>query len=129
MPDLLVLDTSLLIDFRRDRGPAREYVLALIPRGVVIIHPVTATEMLDGARSKVDFTDTARFVGSFKRLHVRSTDFDRCLSLMAEVRLPHGVGWPDCLIAATCLRLGLPIVTLNDRHFKAIAGLSVVRPY
>jgi hypothetical protein len=41
----------------------------------------------------------------------------------------HGVGWPDCLIAATCIRLGLPLVTLNDKHFRAIRGLRVVRPY
>ncbi len=43
--------------------------------------------------------------------------------------LSHGVGWPDCLIAATALRLGLPVVTLNDKRFKVFKGLRVVRPY
>jgi predicted nucleic acid-binding protein len=39
------------------------------------------------------------------------------------------LGWPDCLIAAAALRLDLPLVTLNDKHFKPIRGLRVVRPY
>ena len=35
----------------------------------------------------------------------------------------------DCLIAATCLRLGLPLVTVNDKHFRPIRRLRVIRPY
>ena len=33
---------------------------------------------------------------------------------------------PDC---GDVLRLGLPLLTLNDKHFKAIRGLRVVRLY
>ena len=48
---------------------------------------------------------------------------------VARLNLSHGIGWPDCLIGATALRLRVAVVTLNDKHFKAIRGLRVVRPY
>lgn len=32
----------------------------------------------------------------------------------------------DIFIAATCIVNGLPIVTLNKKHFKRIAGLKII---
>lgn len=130
MADRLVIDTSVLVDYRRQAPLAEDYVFPLFKRRVAVVHPVTAAELLDGARDRRDQREVMEFVRAFGRLLlVKSADFERCLAIMAEVRLSHGVGWPDCLIGATCLRLGLPLVTLNDKHFRAIRGLKVVRPY
>lgn len=104
-------------------------MLGLINRNAASIHPVCAAEMLDGALDLADMRRTIQFLGAFRRLAVKSADFERCLSLMSQVRLSHGIGWADCLIAATCIRLQQPLVTLNDKHFKAIRGLRVARPY
>ena len=60
---------------------------------------------------------------------MRNLDFVAGLGLVQRHTLGLSIGWPDCLIAATCLRLDLPLVTLNDKHFKPIRGLSVLRPY
>ncbi len=32
------------------------------------------------------------------------------------------------LIAAICLEYGLPLLTLNDRHFTRVPGLTVLTP-
>lgn len=129
MADRLVIDTSVLIDFRRDRPHAAPFVLALLNKDAASIHPVSAAEMLDGVLDREDLRRTILFLAAFRRPAVKPADFEMCLSLMSQVRLPHGIGWPDCLIAATCIRLGLPLVTLNDKHFRPIRGLHVVRPY
>ena len=129
MPDRLVIDTSVLIDFRRDHAGARSFVTALLDKNVMVVHPVAAAELLEGVRDRADQQKSLEFLVMFKRLAVKTADFEMCLSLMSQVRLSHGVGWADCLIAATCIRLGLPLVTLNDKHFRAIRGLRVVRPY
>lgn len=85
--------------------------------------------MLEGVQDLADQRHTITFLATFKRLAVKSSDFEHCLLLMAEVHLAYSIGWADCLIAATYMRLGLPLVTLNDKHFRAIRGLRVVRPY
>lgn len=129
MADRLILDTSLLIDFERGHAPALAYVQALLDHDAAAIHPVSVVELLDGARSKNAEQQAVKLINNFPRLAVKPRDFDACIELMLQVRLAHGVGWADCLIAATCLRVGLPLVTLNDKHFRAVRRLRVVRPY
>jgi predicted nucleic acid-binding protein len=43
--------------------------------------------------------------------------------------LSHGLAIPDALIAAIALDHHLPLSTKNVRHFQAIPGLVVIRPY
>ncbi|HMN42055.1 MAG TPA: PIN domain-containing protein [Phycisphaerales bacterium] len=71
----------------------------------------------------------SELLARFDRVRVAPIDFDHCVVFAKRYSLSHGVGWPDCLIAATALRLGLPVVTLNDKRFKVFKGLRVVRPY
>jgi predicted nucleic acid-binding protein len=40
-----------------------------------------------------------------------------------------GIGWHDCLIAATAIRLGVSVATLNNGQLRAIPGLLVHRAY
>ena len=40
-----------------------------------------------------------------------------------------GTDWVDCLVAATAMRLGVAVATINEKHFKPIRGLDVIRPY
>ncbi len=124
-----VIDTSVLIDYRRGHPDAVVYLPGLMNKSAAVIHPVCAAELLVGARDQRDLTHVITFLSTFKKLRVKPIDFDRCLSLSSQLRLAHGIGWPDCLIAATCIRLGQPLATTNDRHFKSIRGLQVVRPY
>jgi predicted nucleic acid-binding protein len=125
----LIIDTSVLVDFRRDHADAVPYLLGLLDKNAASIHPVCAAEMLDGALDQADMRRTIQFLAAFKRLVIKSADFESCLSLVSQARLSHGIGWPDCLIAATCIRLQRPLVTTNDRHFRAVRGLRVIRPY
>jgi len=56
-------------------------------------------------------------------------DFAAALDWLMRLHLSHRIGFPDCLIASSALRLGVPVVTLNDRHFRLFRGLTVIRPY
>jgi toxin FitB len=48
--------------------------------------------------------------------------------IAGAIRSALGVPLPDALIAATALRLSLPVVTRNRKHFEPIDGLSVRAP-
>ncbi len=51
----------------------------------------------------------------------------RAISLMESLTLSHGLGMGDALIAATALEHGLPLLTLNFKHFVAVEGLTIER--
>jgi predicted nucleic acid-binding protein len=44
------------------------------------------------------------------------------------IRMNAEIGIKDVLIAATCLEHQLPILTLNEKHFRRVAGLTVLSP-
>lgn len=50
---------------------------------------------------------------------------DRCMSLIDEYALSHGLQAADALIAATALENGLTVLTANTKHFTPITGLKV----
>jgi predicted nucleic acid-binding protein len=90
---------------------------------------VVQAEVLSGARDRRHLTMLDAALADLRRYTVKTADMSTTIGLVRDYTLAHGIGWPDCLIAATCLRLSLPLVTLNDKHFKSIRGLSVLRPY
>lgn len=88
-----------------------------------------AAELLAGARNQNELTEIDKVLNAFSVVPVSENDSLKSVELFKRHRLMDGVGWLDCLIAATCLRQSLPIATLNDRHFRAFDGLQVMRPY
>jgi predicted nucleic acid-binding protein len=125
----MVLDTSILIDHERDVSAATEYVSNLVEHRAAAVHPVTRAELLFGARSRSHLAAVQAMLSAFRVLTIKNIDFVAATALLEKHVLSHRIGWPDCLIAATCLRLGLPVVTVNDRDFRVVKGLKVVRPY
>lgn len=124
----MLLDTSLLIDVSLGRPESGEFVDSA-PPSTLRLHPVAIAEVLVGARDRAHLRGLDELISRFGRVRVDPTDFDHALHLTRQHALSHGIGWPDCLIAATALRLGVPVATLNVKHFKSIKGLKVVAPY
>ncbi len=46
-----------------------------------------------------------------------------------DKKVLYGVGFLDCLIAATAYEKNVPIATLNDKHFKQLTDITIIRPY
>ncbi len=93
------------------------------------MHPVSPAELIAGSRNRTERAALVELIDQFERVQRRSSDFDHCLAYVRRLTLSHGVGWPDCLIAASAIRPGAPIITLNDRQFKVFRGLKARRPY
>lgn len=129
MASRLLVDASLIIDLLRGLSDASAYLGPLLVRRVVVSHPAIISEVLSGARDQRHLRSLDAALSPLPLLRVRSSDFDASLNLLRTYRLSTGIGWADCLIAATALRLDIPFVTLNDKHFRPIRGLTIIRPY
>ncbi|HYE62658.1 MAG TPA: PIN domain-containing protein [Phycisphaerales bacterium] len=129
MAELIIFDTSVLVDLRRGLGAASAFTSPLASSARAAIHPGVSFELYDGVKSPADILLTQRMITTLRRLAVRDADFTVALSLFTTHQRRAGIGWADCLIAATALRLRLPVATLNDRHFATVPRLKVIRPY
>lgn len=128
MPDP-VFDTSVLMDHLNGRTEPASLLASFRKRGSLATHVVVAAELFAGAVDKRDRRVIEQLLSSFEVLYPVEHDLRHSLTLLSRYGPSHGVEWHDCVIAATCLRLERAVVTLNDRHFRAVRGLAVERPY
>ena len=128
MPDLLI-DSSIIIDATNDHPRALVYINELLTSGTPGIHSATFAEVIVGTRDARELFRLRRFLRPFAVEYPTPQDWLPTLDLLGQLHLSHDVDLPDCLIAATALRLNLAVVTINDRHFRLFKGLKVLRPY
>ncbi len=126
---MIVLDTSVLIDYARSSLRAHAYMRSIAVDQPLTTHPVAIAELLVGSRDRRDLRTHVAMWRRLRVVGVTDHDFQHALRLLAKHHLADATGWPDCIIAATCLRLGASLATLNVKHFKAFRGLRVDRPY
>lgn len=128
MPDLF-LDSSIVIDATNDHPDALEYIHRLLISGSAGIHAATFAEVIVGTRNARELFRLRRFLRPLGIEYPVPEDWPPALDFLGRFHLSHDIDLPDCLIAATALRLHLPLATVNDRHFRLFRGLKVIRPY
>jgi tRNA(fMet)-specific endonuclease VapC len=125
MAGLVVVDTDLMIDFLRGRGPGAPLVRELIGSHRFRVTAVTAFELRVGADFMARRDDILRLVRS------RTFPLDAGSALHAgEVAAKlcgagQEIGLADCLQAGICLNFDLPFATRNREHFNRVAGLRL----
>lgn len=122
-----LLDTSVLVDHLRGRDTLSALGITLDTARDSGLHPVCAAELVEGARDTRSLTQVRRLIGSFTTVECSSDDIAASLEMLSSHRLAHGVDWHDCLIAATALRLRVPVFTLNVKHFRCFKRLKLER--
>lgn len=125
MAGLVVVDTDLLIDYLRGRGPGTSVVRELIAAGTLRLTAITGFELRVGT----DFVDRREdILRLFRRrtLPVTLPAALRAGEIAADLRgRGESIGFADCLQAGLCLHHGLPLATRNRRHFERIEGLEL----
>jgi len=122
---LVVVDTDLLIDFLRGKGPGVGVVRALLVEQRLRLTAVTGFEL----RMGTDFL--ARRDDILRLFRSRTVPLDLASALRggevaAGLRVSGQViGFADSLQAGICLRHDLPFATRNRRHFDRIPGLRL----
>jgi predicted nucleic acid-binding protein len=125
---MILVDADILIDSMRQQDQAWSF-LRQQPITEITLHAVVSAEIVVGARDLGELRLIDRFLGQFALVVPTEADFLDALALLRKHRLSAGIGWADCLIAATALRCQATIATRNDKHFRAVAGLALIRPY
>jgi tRNA(fMet)-specific endonuclease VapC len=123
---IVVVDTDLVIDFLRGRGPGAHLTRRLIVERRLRVTAITGFELRVGA----DFLARKdQILGLFRS---RTVPLDLASALRAgEVASTlrgsgTGIGFADCMQAGVCLRHGLPLATRNRKQFERVEGLQLI---
>ncbi|MEW6300081.1 MAG: type II toxin-antitoxin system VapC family toxin [Thermodesulfobacteriota bacterium] len=123
-----LIETTILVDVFRGKPEAVAWVdnLPLQGRWVSVI---TYFELLAGCRNRREQRTVAREMRNYHVLLLTEDISRTALSWFERFHLSRGVGFLDSLIGATAFHQGLPIATLNTKHFEPLPGIRVERPY
>ena len=124
----VLVETTILVDFLRGDTAAADYLDEARSHGMLICSAVSAAELIVGARDRSGSRKLRQFLGRFQVEPISAADSTRALKWLDKLFHSRGIGFHDCLIAAAA-RLHVPIATLNEKHFRAIPSVKVVRPY
>jgi tRNA(fMet)-specific endonuclease VapC len=126
MAGLVVVDTDLVIDFLRGRGPGAPLVRELIVSHRLRVTAITAFELRLGADFLARRDDILRVVRS-RTFPLDAASALRGGEVAATLRgAGQDIGLADCLQAGICLNFDLPFATRNRKHFNRVEGLRLL---
>lgn len=119
--DKLLVDTDVLIAYLNRRS-YREFLEDRTCR--VYYSAVTKKELLSKPGLKASKRDAIlKLLRRFRQVHIDM----RVARVYSELRLSRkDMAQPNALIAASAMARGLPLLTINVRHFSRVNGLSLV---
>lgn len=123
----LCLDTSVLIAFLKGREPGASAVENSVRSSACFVTAITVYELLFGV------TRAGREIGEDQLLSVMTVlSLDNAAARRAAflhnelIRANADIGIKDVIIAAICLEHHLPLLTLNEKHFRRVKDLRVL---
>ena len=123
-----LVDTSILIDLHRGYPLALTWLQAN-PTLSLGITPMVYMEVMLGVENKAAQNRAVAFLKHFQLIYLTFEDQAWASEQFQMYRLSHNVGVVDCLIAAPCYRLQLPLYTRNLKHFTPLLGTLAVQAY
>ena len=125
---LHLIDSTILIDQLRGYALARSWLNSLRDDESAI-SMVSSAELLTGCRNKSEQSALEKSLATYQLLWIDEQTSRMSHDLYQRFFLSHGTGFFDCLIAATALRYQIVLATINEKHFRHIPDLQVIRPY
>lgn len=123
-----VVDSTVIIHIFRKYTPARQWIDEQSDQ--LVVTPITWLEVMHGAPGKSGQAVCKAILSRFTLEYLTPTDMDWAMERMEQLRLSHGVGINDCLIASVAYRLQVPLYTHNLKHMRNLLGEKLsLKPY
>jgi len=122
----LIIDTDVLIWELRGNAKAKEVIHQNIPFSISV---VTYIELVQGMRNRQELN---KFIKQITKWNTRIIQINNDISTRAMIfiedfSLSHSMQLADALIAATCISSGEPLLTANEKHYKHIPNLQIIK--
>jgi predicted nucleic acid-binding protein len=121
-----LMDADVCIDIIRDRPEAIAWMATVTEP--LAVPGFVALELVIGSQDSTELRIVRQFLSQFPIIWASDADMNRALTDIAPLKLAHGIGGFDALIAATSIGQQMPLFTFNARHFRHVAQLQFVAP-
>ena len=125
--NVILVDTSILIDYYRKTDKSKSAWINLIDQGYEFaISVITKYELYSGAtQSQISFWDT--IISAILVIPFDESCVETAVQLNSSLKKKRKqIDIADLFIAATAVNLKLPIATLNKKHFERINEVTIV---
>ncbi len=125
---MVLIDTTVLIEYFRSQDKTKTFFYALAGRNEVIyVSAITKFEIWVGNRpDQHEFWEN--LFASLKTIPFGELEAEKAGGIQQTlIKTNRQIGISDVMIGATALVHGMPIATLNAKHFDRIAGLELLQ--
>ncbi len=122
----MIIDTDVIIWYMRGNEKAYK---AIENSKNFFISVVTYMELVQGMRNKNELENLRRALHAWnsKILYISEEISVKAMFFVEQHYLSHSIQLADALIGATSIAYGLPILTGNDKHYKALKDIQIKR--
>lgn len=125
---MVLIDTSVLIEYFRKQDKTKTFLYELAGKYAdIYVSAITKFEIWVGNRPHQS-TFWQNLFSSLKTLPFGDLEAEEAGNIQQTLlKTGQQIGISDVLIAATALVHGLPVATLNTKHFERINGLTLIQ--
>lgn len=122
----MLISTDVLIWYMRGNKKA----LKLIENQVgFVMSVVTYLEILQGMRNKKEMNEFRKAIKQWNShiTQINEETSTKAMFFMEKHYLSHSLQLSEALIAATAIANGLTLLTANDKHYRIIKELKIIK--
>jgi len=127
MIQLILIDTDILIDVARNVQPAIDALENLNKTYQIAISSVTEMELIVGCKNKSELRKLEKFLQYFTIVPIDRQITETAVKFLKKYHLSHNLLIADALIAATAIVFDIDFISKNQRDFKYINALKLLK--
>ena len=124
---MVIIDADVIIELLRKNPLAKSFILNEVGNKNIVLSCITIAEIQQGARNKEDLQRINKLLRQYIIVPINYSISDIFEKLFEKFILSHDSKIPDTLVASTALHYNLPLLSINQKHFKHIPDLSLVK--
>ncbi len=121
------IDTDLLIDLANNDSIAKERLVKESEKFLLTISIITELELIVGCRNKQELEALDKFLRQFSIFQLNREISTKAEELMRSYYLSHGLLIADASIAATAIENQIPLLSKNQRDYRFISELNLLK--
>jgi predicted nucleic acid-binding protein len=122
MPNSVLVDTDVLVDFLRGHTKAVAFVNEFSSR--FILSSIVVAELYAGVKGDVELTVIENFISLFPVVPLTAEIAKIGGLYKRDYGKSHGIGLADAILAATAEAEKAELKTLNVKHYPMFSGLE-----
>ncbi len=123
---MLLIDTDVLIWYMRGNQKAYDTIDNLKGFSISVI---TYMELVQGMKNKKELNSLRQALHEWncQLVYISQEISSKAMFFIEQHFLSHSIEIADALIGASAITYGLPLITGNEKHYKVLADLEMIR--